>query len=88
MIRVEKGNVVLHVMDDEMRHYLQLGYNVTDEEGNILQAAVPRDLGTLQQFYVEGTKKIAELEAQIAELKAPKSKPVEDTEKKSRKKAE
>ena len=69
MIRVERGNVVLHVMDEEKRHYMQMGYNVTDEMGNIIEAAVPRDLGTLQQFYVEGQRKIAALEAEIAELR-------------------
>ena len=73
MIRVERGNVVLHVYEEEARHYLQLGYNITDDNGNVVQAAVPRDLGTLQQFYVEGSKKIKELEAQVAELQASKS---------------
>lgn len=70
MIRVERGNVVLHVFEEEKRHYLQMGYNVTDENGNILEESVPRDLGTLQLFYVEGKKKIAELEARVKELES------------------
>ena len=56
-IRVERGNVVLHVFEEEKRHYLQMGYNVTDENGNILEESVPRDIGTLQRFYVDGKKK-------------------------------
>lgn len=67
-IRVERGNVVLHVFEEEKRHYLQLGYNVTDEMGNIIEESVPRDMGTLQRFYVDGKKKIAELEARVKEL--------------------
>lgn len=67
-IRVERGNVVLHVFEEEKRHYLQLGYNVTDEMGNILEESVPKDVGTLQRFYVDGKKKIAELEARVKEL--------------------
>lgn len=67
-IRVERGNVVLHVFEEEKRHYLQMGYNVTDENGNILEESVPRDIGTLQRFYVDGKKKIAELEAKVKEL--------------------
>lgn len=67
-IRVERGNVVLHVWESEKRHYLNMGYNVTDEFGNILEETVPNDLGTLQRFYVDGKKKIADLEAQVKEL--------------------
>ena len=55
-IRVERGNVVLHVWESEKRHYLNMGYNVTDEFGNILEETVPNDLGTLQRFYVDGKK--------------------------------
>lgn len=69
-IRVERGNVVLHVYEEEKRHYLQMGYNVTDEFGNILEESVPNDLGTLQRFYVDGKKKISDLEARVAELES------------------
>ena len=72
-IRVERGNVVLYVFEEERRHYLQLGYNVTDEFGNIVEESVPRDLGTLQRYYVESKKKIADLEAKVAELESGKS---------------
>ena len=72
-IRVERGNVVLYVYEEERRHYLQLGYNVTDDNGNIIEESVPRDLGTLQRYYVESKKKIADLEAKVAELESGKS---------------
>lgn len=71
-VRVERGNVVLKVEEYEVQRYMSLGYSVTDEYGKVLKAAVPTNLGQLQLFYVQATKKIAELEAKIAELEASK----------------
>lgn len=68
MTRVERGNVVLRVEDDEVQHYLQLGYNVTDDNGKVITASIPNDVGTLQKFYLEHTTRITELENQVAEL--------------------
>ena len=48
MPRMHRGNVVLTVKDHEVKHYLNLGYNLTSSSGSILQAAVPRDMGALQ----------------------------------------
>lgn len=70
MVRVERANVVLHVKDEEVQHYLSLGYNVTDEMGHIIQESIPNDLGVLRKFYKEGKEKIKVLEARIAELEA------------------
>ena len=70
MARVERGNVVLQVKDYEVQHYLNLGYNLTDEAGNILRKSIPTNIGELQTAYLEHTKKIAELEDTIAKLKA------------------
>lgn len=70
MVRVERGNVVLKVQDYEVQRYLTLGYNVTDEKGNVLKEALPNDVGTLQRHYIEQKKKIEELEATVAKLTA------------------
>ena len=70
MARVERGNVVLQVKDYEVQHYLNLGYNLTDETGNILKKSIPTNIGELQSAYLEHTKKIAELEDTIAKLTA------------------
>lgn len=70
MARVERGNVVLQVKDYEVQHYLNLGYNLTDEAGNILKKSIPTNIGELQTAYLEHTKKIAELEDTIAKLTA------------------
>ena len=74
MARVERGNVVLHVKDYEVQHYVKLGYNVTDESGNIIKESIPTDVGTLQRAYIENMKRIEELENTIAELTAKLSK--------------
>ena len=74
MVRVERGNVVLKVKDDEVQHYLNLGYNVTDDTGKILQRSIPTSLGELQAAYITNTQKIAELEDTIAKLTAELSK--------------
>lgn len=70
MARVERGNVVLQVKDYEVQHYLNLGYNLTDETGNILKQSIPTNLGELQAAYLEHTTKITELEDTVAKLTA------------------
>ena len=70
MVRIERGNVVLKVQEHEVQRYLTLGYNVTDDSGNVLKEAIPNNIGTLQKHYVEHKKKIEELEAIIAKLTA------------------
>lgn len=70
MARVERGNVVLTVKEHEIQHYLNLGYNLTDDAGNILKQAIPTNIGELQTAYLEHTKKIAELEDTVAKLTA------------------
>lgn len=70
MARVERGNVVLMVDDTDVSYYLNQGYNLTDETGAILRKAIPSNLGELQAYYLESTKKIAELEDTVAKLTA------------------
>ena len=73
MVRIERGNVVLRVQEYEVPRYLKLGYNVTDDNGAIIQEAVPNDVGTLQKHYVESKKRIEELESIVAKLTAENS---------------
>jgi predicted translin family RNA/ssDNA-binding protein len=70
MAIAERGNVILKVRDDEVQRYLQLGYNIVDESGRVIKAAIPTDFRTLQRAYVENTEKIAELENTVAKLTA------------------
>jgi hypothetical protein len=68
MARVERGNVVLNVEDDAVQHYLNLGYNLTDNHGNVLKRSIPTSLGELQTAYINHTTRIAELEDTVAKL--------------------
>lgn len=83
---VKRANVVLEVKDDTVPYYLNLGYNVIDEQGRIVQEAIPSDVGTLRKFYIEAKAKIKELEDRIAELESSKVKA--EPVKRSRKKQE
>jgi len=95
MARIERGNVVLHVEDYEVQRYLTMGYNLTDEEGNILKASVPTSLNDLQAEYVKNTARIEELEKAVAKLTAENQEllaktkvKAETTKKTTRKKSE
>ena len=72
LVKVERANVVLRVPKDAVSRYMDQGFNVVDNDGNVIQASVPRDLGTLQLAYVQHTEKIKQLEAEIESLKASK----------------
>jgi len=82
MAYIQRANVVLQVEDSEVEYYLNLGYNEITKDGKIIRETVPTDLHLLQKHYVDSKKKIAELEDEIAKLKAKKtdSKPVEALE--------
>ena len=69
MARVQRDNVLLDIKESEVQRYLDLGFNVLDEGGNIIKQCVPTDEGTLRMFYIEHTEKIEQLEAEVAKLK-------------------
>lgn len=68
MARVERGNVVLTVDDRDVSYYINQGYNLTDDNGKVLQRAIPSNLGELQKLYVDHLERINELEEQVADL--------------------
>lgn len=72
MAKVIRGNVVLHVDDRDVEHYLTLGYNHIEEDGTVIKSSIPSDVGTLQVAYVEFQNRIAELESELAMLKSEK----------------
>lgn len=72
-VTVQRANAILQVPEEWVDRYIDQGYNVIDEYGNVIQASIPKDLGTLQKAYVEHTQKIKELEEIIEQLTAKKS---------------
>ncbi len=80
MPTVENKNVVLTVSENELERYLNMGYNIIDDNGNVVKESVPRDLGVLQKAYQYHKTRINELEeevkrckAQIKDLKQPEA---------------
>lgn len=68
-VTVQRANVVLQISPQQVDYYLNQGYNVINEKGEVIQASIPRDLGTLQKAFVEDKNTIEALQAEIAELK-------------------
>ena len=69
MVKVRRANVVLRIAEQQVSYYLSQGYNVINDAGEVIQASIPRDIGTLQKAYVEHLDKIEALEKEIAQLK-------------------
>lgn len=68
MARIQRYNVVLDVDDSEVGYYTNLGYNVIDMKGNVIQKAKSTDVHTLQQEISDYEKKVAELNSEITRL--------------------
>lgn len=77
MIKISKGNVVLDVKEDFLQTYLNQGYNVVDDRGNVIQRGNPNDVQSLKIALTEANKKIdayadenAQLQKIIKDLQA------------------
>lgn len=68
-VLVQRANVVLSVSPQQLDYYKSQGFDVINEQGEVVQASVPRDLGTLQKAYVEDKNTIEGLQIEIADLK-------------------
>lgn len=58
MVKISKGNVVLDVKEDFLQSYLNQGYNVVDDNGNVIQRGNPNDVQSLKIALTEANKKI------------------------------
>lgn len=63
---VKRANVLLEVEDFEVDRYIDLGYNLVTENGQVLKRCIPSDLGTLKQAYINHSSKIKELEKELS----------------------
>lgn len=93
-VTVKRANVILRIPEDSVDRYLDQGYSVIDNYGNVIKASVPNDMGTLRKAYIENAEKIKRLEVEVEQLKAellakPKNaEPIKEKSSKGRKKAE
>lgn len=78
MVKVRKGNVVMTIKESEVSRYIDLGYDVIDNNGNILQKSIPNDIVALKTAYKQHLEEIKALTEEIRVLK-------EETQKKTTK---
>ena len=69
----ERGNKVIRIQPSDASHYLNLGYDIKDDDYNLIHKAIPTDVGALTVAYIQHEKEIAELKAEIEKLKSKKS---------------
>lgn len=90
-IQVERGAVVLTVPETMAEYYYDQGYDILDDSGNVVKAAVPADNARLRMDWKNHVEEISRLRAenallrkQISELSVKMQQP--QTAKNSRKK--
>ena len=70
MIYAERGNKVIAIKEESIQKYVDQGFMITDEYGNVIKNTIPVDVPNLKKAYVEHTKEIESLKAENAQLKA------------------
>lgn len=68
MAIVERGNAVLEIADDDVQRYIDKGFSLTDGHGNIIQRAIPNNVGELQRLVIKQQQEIDQLKAKIKEF--------------------
>lgn len=68
-IIVKRANVVLDISPDQKDYYLNQGYSVIDDKGNILEDTKIQTVESLNHRIKELQKVIDEKDAEIAKLK-------------------
>lgn len=71
MAIVQRANVVLDIADDEyvIDRYINDGFNLIDENGNVLKCAKPTTLEQYQSAYNEQRRLNEDLKVEVARLK-------------------
>lgn len=68
MARIQRYNVILDVADSEVGYYLNLGYSLLDNQGNVVKKAMSTDVRTLQKELTDANKLIEQLKAENEKL--------------------
>lgn len=68
MITVRRGNVRLKVQPEDKRYYLDKGYDVIDEKGNVLERALPRDIDRMKKLYLDTLAENNRYKKQVEDL--------------------
>ena len=70
IIKVRRANVILQVPEEQRKEYLAKGFDVVDENNNVIEYTVPSDLNTLKTAYSNHIKEIEKLQAENKKLKS------------------
>ena len=62
MAVVGRANKFLTVKEDLVQHYLDKGYTLYDDAGNLLKEPVIKDMATMQEAYKRSQEKIKKLQ--------------------------
>ena len=82
-VRMRRGGSYLHVPQDSVERYISKGYDVVDEDGNVIRGGNPNDVHSLKTAYDKALERIKELEEEVAQLKATDEKPKAPAKKKA-----
>ena len=64
MAKVRRQNVVLTIKDEDVKHYIDLGYKVIDDFGNVIAGEEP----DYKQLYFQEREKVLALEEKLKKL--------------------
>ena len=68
MALVRKANVVLNIKDDAVNRYLNMGYDLIDDNGNTIKNCNPNDLISYKKAYNDCVLKIEKMNKEITDL--------------------
>lgn len=66
MAKVRRQNVVLTIKDEDVKHYIDLGYKVIDDFGNVIAGEEP----DYKQLYFQEREKVLALEEKLKKFTA------------------
>ena len=70
MVKIKRGNVVLKVKPEDVPRYFAMGYDVFNENGDIVKRATPTTIKELQEQLNSAKIEIETMRSEIAELLA------------------
>lgn len=76
MKQVRRANVILTIKDDQVDRFIQKGYDLLDDVGNVVRSHETNDPEELQKRLKEAEQVIQKLELEIKQLKEKKAEPV------------
>ena len=68
MLYAQQGNRVKRIREDDIQYWVEKGYTIITETGQIVQETIPVDVNSLRLGYKQKEEEIEALKAQIDEL--------------------